>query len=216
MVAPLVAVAAAGAAASVGGGLLQAKAAKDAGKAQARASDEAIAEQQRQFDYQKELLQPYVDFGDDATVELRQLAGLDGEQAQAQAIQSIEQGPEFLSLYKQGEQAILANASATGGLRGGNTQEALAKFRPQLLSAQISDRYSRLGAFSNQGQSAAAGTANLSQGFAANTSQILAQRGAAQAGASLGAARGYGNAIGGIGEAIGGYYGAKFKAGGGF
>ncbi|WP_449405980.1 hypothetical protein [Massilia phosphatilytica] len=36
--------------------------------------------------------------------------------------------PRFQALQQQGNDAILANASATGGLRGGNVQGALGQF----------------------------------------------------------------------------------------
>ena len=57
-------------------------------------------------------------------------------------------------MVQQGQDAILQNASAIGGLRGGNTQAALAQFRPALLSQLIAEQYNRLGGLSSLGQNA--------------------------------------------------------------
>ena len=88
------------------------------------------------------------------------LLGLNGADAQGRAISQIENSPYFSGLVKQGENAILQNASATGGLRGGNTQAALAQFRPNMLAAAIDQQYQRLGGLTSLGQNAAAGVGN--------------------------------------------------------
>ena len=108
---------------------------------------------------------------------------------------------------RQGEEGILQSASATGGLRGGNVQEALAKFRPEILSSLINQQYSRLGNIAGMGQSAAAGQASAGMNMASNIGNLYGQQGAAQAGAAL--ARGqatanmWGNIAGSVGLAAG-------------
>lgn len=79
------------------------------------------------------------------------LLGLLGPEAQQAAIAQLESSPMFQSMMAQGERAILQNAAATGGVRGGNTQAALAQFRPQLLSSLISQQYERLGGLTGLG-----------------------------------------------------------------
>ena len=79
-------------------------------------------------------------------------AGLTGQEAQAQAIEKIAQSPLLAELTRQGEEAILQNKAATGGLRGGNTQGALAQFRPAMLQAEIDKYYGRLAGLSGVGQ----------------------------------------------------------------
>ena len=228
-------------------------AAEDAAATQADSAAAGIAEQRRQFDAIRELLQPYVNVGGtadreefDAQEYLRQnpdvaadaywganpeahynqfgmregrtrpvrviagqrgsltgqqdLIGLNGAPAQQLAIDAIERSPMFSTLMRQGENAILQNASATGGLRGGNTQRALAEFRPNLLAALIDQQYSRLGGLTQLAQNSAAGvgTAGLSTGN--NISNLLQQQGAAVAGGQLAggaAAGGYASAING-------------------
>jgi len=104
----------------------------------------------------QEAISPYSEAGSAALSRMRILMGLDGADAQAAAYTQIAQGPEMTELSRQGENAILQGASATGGLRGGNTQGALAQFRPQLLSNLINQQYQNLSGIANQGYNAAA------------------------------------------------------------
>lgn len=80
---------------------------------------------------------PFAQTGLEAQTAQRELLGLAGPEAQAARVQALEQSPYFQSIVNQGEQAILQNASATGGLRGGNVQRALSEFRPELLRQEI-------------------------------------------------------------------------------
>lgn len=89
------------------------------------------------------------------------------------------------ALIQQGENAMLQNASATGGLRGGNLQAALAQFRPQMLNALIDQQFSRLGGLTTLGQNAAAGQAAAGTALGANVSGLLGQQGAATAGGQI-------------------------------
>lgn len=79
------------------------------------------------------------------------LLGLLGPEAQQAAINQLQASPQYQSMLAQGEQSILANAAATGGVRGGNTQAMLAQFRPQLLSSLINQQYERLGGLTGLG-----------------------------------------------------------------
>ena len=158
-------------------------------------------------------LQEFAAVGTDALKQQRALAGLDGPEAQQAAMAQIEAGPGFQALTRQGEEAILQRASATGGLRGGNVQAALAQFRPTLLNQFIEQQYGKLGGLTNLGGAAteqlfktgvggqellarlgqasaanqAAGATTLGTGIAGSLGQI----GTAQAGAAgtIGAAQ---------------------------
>ena len=163
----------------------QKDAARDASRAQQRSADAGIAEQQRQFDAIQELLAPYAEGGEEALQAQRALIGLAGEEEQQQAIRQLEQSPQFEALQQQGEEAILQNAAATGGLRGGNTQAALAQFRPQMLSNLINQQYQNLGGITSIGQNAAALTGNAGMNAANQITNLYGQQGAAQAGAEL-------------------------------
>lgn len=200
----------------------QAKAAEAAAGTQAAASNEAIAEQRRQFDMLTELLRPYVEAGTPALQGQQALIGLRGAPEQQAAISGLEQSPFFQSAVRQSEEALLQRASATGGLRGGNIQAALAQFRPQMLESQIAQQYERLGGLTSLGQASAAGQAGAGMQSAGAIGNLLAQRGAAIAGGQLakgGVARqAFGDAlkIGGTIVGLGGFggFGGGASAGG--
>ena len=140
------------------------------------------------------------------------LVGVQGPEAQRAAIAALEQGPAFQALQQQGENALLQQASATGGLRGGNVQAALAQFRPQLLSQLIEQQYGQLGGLVKYGQASAAGTGAAAQETGSNVAQLLAAQGAAQAGGQLAA----GKAFASIPSAISGGLGIFSGLGGKF
>lgn len=185
----------------------QADSASEASQIQGAAAQSGIDEQRRQFNEMRDLLSPYVEAGNTALTQQLALMGLGGDEAQKLAIGRIEQSPEFQALQRQGEEGILQNASATGGLRGGDTQGALAQFRPALLNQQINQQYDRLGGVINQGQASAAGVGSAGLQTGANVANLLGQQGAAQAGASIaqGAANPYGAIAQGLGAGAGIY-----------
>lgn len=218
-------------------GYMQGEAAQDAAATQAGASEAGIAEQRRQFDKVQELLKPYVEAGTGAMKGLEPFAaagapaleqqqallGLRGPEAQRAAIAAIEGGAGFQAQVRQGEEALLQRASATGGLRGGNVQAALAQFRPQMLQEAIEQQYGRLGGLTALGQTTTAGIAGLGQASAAGTgaaaqttganiANLLAQQGAATAGGQLAA----GKAFASIPSAISGGLGIFSGLGGKF
>src|SRR5205085_676470 len=127
------------------GGAYTANQAGNAADASIAAADRGIAENRRQFDTVMTLLSPYMGAGTEALGSYRDLSGAGGPEAQQAAITALQGTPQFGMLTKQGEDAILANASATGGLRGGNTQGALADKRTQILSGLIDQQLGRYG-----------------------------------------------------------------------
>jgi len=175
--------------ATVVGGYMASSSASDAAssaaQAQGQASDKSIAESQRQFDAIQKLLAPYTAAGPQALTGQQDLLGLNGSGAQGSAIVGIANGPQMQAMTQQGENSILQNASATGGLRGGNTQGALAQFRPQLLNQLIQQQYGNLGGLTSIGQNAAAGVGNAGQNSSNQIINALQQQGAAQAGSAL-------------------------------
>lgn len=160
----------------------QGKAADRASAAQERSAQMGIEEQRRQFDALQQLMSPFVNAGTGALGQQQALLGLSGNQAQQDAINNIANSSEFQTYLDQGQNAIRQNASATGGLRGGNTQAALAQFSPQLLNQMITQRYANLGGITALGQNAAAGVGNAGMQTAGNIGNLLQQSGAAQAG----------------------------------
>jgi hypothetical protein len=192
-------------------GYMQGEAAKDAAATQAGASQAGIEEQRRQFDVVQKLLEPYVTGGTEAFKQQQALVGVQGPEAQRAAISALEQGPAYQALVQQGENALLQKASATGGLRGGNIQAALAQFRPQLLSQLIEQQYGQLGGLSKFGQASAAGVGAAAQETGGNIAQLLAAQGAAQAGGQLAAGRAFGSIPSAISGGLGIFQGMGGK-----
>jgi hypothetical protein len=165
----------------------QADAIQQGAATQAASTQAGIDEQRRQFDALQQALAPYANAGTGALTAQQNLLGLNGAGAQQTAIGGIQSSPQFQALQQQGTNAILANASATGGLRGGNTQAALAQFSPQLLSQLIQQQYSNLGGLTSVGQNAAAGVGNAGMQTGSNIANLLQQQGAATAGGQIAA-----------------------------
>jgi hypothetical protein len=201
------------------GGSLAANAQKKAGNtaaaAQTYAADQSMAEQRRQFDAMQAMFRPYVEAGGGALARQLDLVGNNGPEAQQRAIQAIEMGPEFAAMTRQGEEAILQNAAATGGLRGGNVQSALSRFRPEVLSSLINQQYQRLGGLTSLGQASAGNQAAGAQTFANNMSNLFTQRGDALAGAALARGQADANMFGNIAGSVGFAAGRGLFGGGG-
>lgn len=215
------------------GGFIQSSAASDAAGAQTQAAEAGIAEQRRQFEAVQEILKPYVTAGTTAlgglqpyaaagapALEQQQaIAGLLGPEAQQAAIAAIEGGAGFQAQVRQGEEALLQRASATGGLRGGNIQAALAQFRPQMLQQEIATQYGRLGGLTSLGQTTTQNLAQIGQASAAGTATaglrtgadiagLMGQQGAARAGAELAQGQAFANVLNLPAQFLGAQYGA--------
>ena len=216
------------------------KAAKKAADAQVQMANQGIAETRRAEGIFREDLKPYTDAGMNAIGILEpyyqaglgsigglqqisagtgqgyqgmaNIAGVGGQGAQQAEMDRISQSPEFLEQVRQGENAMLQNASATGGLRGGNVQAALAQMRPQMLNQAVDRQYGRYGdiagmggdisqflASSGQnigtnifgaGQASAAGTGAASMQSAGQVTNLFGNIGNARAQAAMASDRG--------------------------
>ncbi len=181
--------------AAVASSALQSRAAGKAAGQQADAAQAGIEEQRRQFDEMQKLLAPYVAAGQPALQAQQAMLGLQGAEAQQQAIAGVEQSPLLQALMRQGEEAMLQNASATGGLRGGNLQGALAQFRPAMLQQALEQQYERLGGMTALGQQSAAGVGTAGMQTGQQIAGLLGQQGAARAGGTLGRAAPFANLL---------------------
>lgn len=201
----------------VGSSLIASNSASRAADAQTAAADAGIEEQRRQFDQIQQTLSPFVDAGSSSIGAMLALSGGAGDDAYRAAVQSVESSPEFTSLIENGEEAILANASATGGLRGGNTAGALAQFRPEILRQSINDRFNRLSGISQIGQASAAGQASAGLATGNSIAGLLGQAGAAQAGGAIAQGNAFASGIGDLAAIFGGGgFGGGFGGTGGF
>lgn len=193
---------------------------------------QAMNDQRTARDNTTKLLSPWVTAGNTALTGQQDILGMNGNPAQDFALSQIRNSPAFTGMKKEGENAILQNASATGGLRGGNVQGALAQFDESLLGRLIDQQYGRLTGVAGTGENAAAGigtagtntadalargansyaltpftatpyASNAGTSSAGAQGSIYGDIGAASAGGILGAARANATAIGGLANGAG-------------
>lgn len=191
-------------------GVFGGKGAKKAAQTQAQALQRAMDQQNQQFQQTRADNMPFLQAGQGALQSMAELLGLqlpgpisgfgggtfniDGTQAtpvgvndaQEAAIARLKASPGFTSLFNTGADTILQNAAATGGLRGGNTQNSLAQFGSGLLASTIERQLANLGGIANIGAGTAGNLGSLGQSNANSISQLLADQGNARAGGILG------------------------------
>jgi hypothetical protein len=187
------------AATSIGGSLIKGSAAKKASNIEAASLQAGIEETRAAREQLRTLLQPYTEAGGPALQAQMAALGLYGPQKQQEYFTEQEQNPIFQGLARQQEEAILQNASATGGLRGGNVQGALAQFRPQLLNQFLEQQYTRLGGMTQLGQRSAAGVGASGMEAAGSIAELLGKRGEAQAGGALARGKMFSDILGEVG-----------------
>ena len=195
-------ISAVGAAVSIGGSLLKGKGASKAGKLQYDAAMAGVDETRAAREQMRALLQPYVSAGGPALEAQMGALGLRGPEAQQAYVSQQEQSPLFQALAGQGEEAIRQNASATGGLRGGNIQGALAQFRPALLNQFLDQQYGRLGGMTQLGQRSAAGVGASGMEAAGDISDLISKGGAARAGVATAKGQMFGDILGTVGGVV--------------
>ncbi len=184
----------AGAAASVGagviGGMMQSNAIKS-GQSQANA---AI---QQGIQTATNQLSPFATTGTTASTQEADLLGLNGQPAADAAMSTYQQSPGYTWQLGQGLRAVDAGAAATGMLRSGAALKAEQTFGQGLANSNFQQYYQNLQGLSGQGLTAASGIANAATGGAANIAQTDTSAAAAQS--SI-----YGNMASSIGTAANG------------
>ena len=187
----------AGAAISVVGGVVSSNKAKSAAKGQQRGVSEGIDSQERMFDKSLRLQQPYREAGYGALGGLQQLTDPAGR---AELLEGYYSGPEYQQQSAQVEEQQLRNAAATGGIRGGANQAALATIAPQLGQQYLSGLNQQYTGLANLGVGAASQGSSQAMQLGGNISALQQQ--AAQAGAanSLAQANIWGNVAQDVGS----------------
>lgn len=209
MPAPIVAVAAATAVGSAAAGIYGSN---KAAKAQEKAADKAAQAQKNALAAQTELAKPYVEAGKTALAEYQKLAPY-----QSFGMQQFQADPGYGFRMSEGLKALERSAAARGLLQSGGTLKDITRFGQNLASAEyenafsryLSEREARMDPYrylTGVGQAAAAGQAANVGTTGAALADIAAQRGNVQAAQAMGTASAIGNAIGSVGQAVGGYY----------
>lgn len=167
-----------GVAAPLVGGLLGGSSAKKQNQAQQAGLDASTQLSREQFEYIKSIMQPYQQAGTNA---LPALQGYINQPADKFSFdyQSYFKSPEYAALSRQQNEQALRAGAATGGIRGGDTQAALATIAPQLAmqarqnaqnefslnqGAQL-NKYNQLMGIAGLGTGAANQVGNAAQNF---------------------------------------------------
>lgn len=130
--------------------------------------------------------QPYLTAGTGALGQESNLLGLNGNEQQGSAISALQASPLFQTIFNTGRDSILAAGSATGGLRGGNVNDALYKNGQQTLAQVIQQQLQNLGGLSSQGLNATGQLGNFGAQNAGQIAGLDTSSGSANAGAILG------------------------------
>jgi hypothetical protein len=172
--------------ASLGSGIEGQQAAGEAADVQAQAAQAGIAEQRRQFDITQQQMQPWQEAGASALAQQQALMGMGTPEEQQQAFAAFEQSPGQSFLRAQQERALLRNASAIGGLGGGNVRTALQQQAAGFAQQDYQNQLNRLAGLSGTGQQAATNIGQFGAGAASNIASLQATGGQARASGILG------------------------------
>lgn len=170
-------------------GLLGAGAAKGASRraetAQLGYLNTALGEEHRQFDLTRSDYAPYTAEGSAAATAEGNLVGLNGDGVQQSALDALKASPLYQMLYHNGLEANLQNASATGGIRGGNEVRSLADFGTDTFAQTIQRQLESLGGIAGRGAGAVGGASAAGGNIVSQIAQLLGQQGQVRAGGIL-------------------------------
>lgn len=171
------------------GGLLgagsQKKAVTQATHDQVDAYNKGIDETRRQFDLTRSDFAPYLKAGTSALSGVSDLTGLNGAPQQQSAIDALKASPFYQSLFRNGLESNLQNASATGGIRGGNEVRSLADFGSDTLMQTIQQQLASLGGLASMGEGATNQVAGFGADATAAITKLLGSIGGANASGAL-------------------------------
>lgn len=195
------------AAAAVGGALISSQATKNAAGKQVSAEREAIASQERMFDKQLELMEPYREAGYGAIEGLQQLVSPEGR---AQSLQDFYASPEYQAMQNQAAETSARYSAATGGLRSGSSYADLQNIAPQLGQSFLANQYNQYSGLANLGMGAASQGVQGAQYLGSQKAQGMQNIGQANAQNSLAQA----NIYSGLANDLAGMYQSGMFGGG--
>ena len=147
--------------------------------------NKALAEQQRQFDVTRADYEPARSLLAPSVEGLGDLVGVNGVEAQQTGMDAIQNSPLLASIIRNGEESVLQNASATGGLRGGDTQRGLADFRADAFANELQSQMQRLAGLTGIGMGATDSVSAFGANNANNIANLYSQQGLVRAGGLL-------------------------------
>jgi hypothetical protein len=160
----------------VGSSLIGANAANKASSTQAAAADQATQLQERMFNKQVELQEPW-------------------RQAGVNALTKMQSGdvmnymdPSYSFRLGEGLKALDRTASARGGLISGGALKAAQRYGQDFASQEFGNAYNRLASLAGVGQTSATNTGNAASTFGANAGNMMTSGAAARASGYVGGA----------------------------
>ena len=242
-IAPVVGAALIAGTAAVAGGAMAAKGAKSAAKTQEQAAKDANAAQERMFQKQIELQEPFRQGGMTAQQEIMQLLGIGGDKTaagygslgKAFGTEQFQQDPGYAFRQSEGMKALERSAAARGNLMSGSTMKGIQRFGQDLASQEYQNAFNRyqteraaklnpLQSLMGSGQSAANTLTGAAGQMGQNEASNLYNAGQARASGYIGQANALSGALGQIGSiasqipmqnAMVNYYGGGSPGGGG-
>lgn len=163
------------------GGGAQKKASQKAMQAQTDALNRATDIGNQQFQQTRADYMPYTQAGTAAIGQYGNLIGANGADAQGLAVQGLKADPFFQQNLTDATTGLLQSASATGGVRGGNTAGAIGQLSPALLQGYYQNALSGYGNLAQLGLGATGSVASFGAANAQNAGQNAIGIGQAQA-----------------------------------
>lgn len=190
------------AAAIVGSAVIGASATSSAAKAQERAAREGAAAQERMFNRQVELQEPFRQAGVNALPEL-----IAASRYTPFSMDQFQQDPGYAFRLREGLKALDRSAAARGGLLSGNQLRGVTQFGQDLASQEYTNAFNRyqaeraarlnpLQSLTGMGQTAATTLANQAGTYGQALAENAAARGNIRASGYMGTANALTNALG--------------------
>lgn len=147
--------------------------------------DQGIDATQANFGKVTDMLAPYTTNGGNASNALATLLGIGGGDTGG-AIDALKDSPLYKSLFHNGQETVLQNAAATGGLRGGNTEHSLFNLGTDTLAKVYQSMMDNLSGVANLGAKTGLGYGELSGNESSLLSKLFAGKGQAASDMVLG------------------------------
>ena len=159
-----------------GSALLGASASSKAAKTQAGAADRATELQERMFEKQLELQQPFQEAGVNAL-----------NRMQSGNVMGM-MDPSYQFRLGEGMKALDRQAAARGGLISGGALKAAQRYGQEFASNEFGNAYNRLASMAGLGQTATGAMGGAAGQFGANAGNLMTGAGAARASGYVGGA----------------------------
>jgi hypothetical protein len=198
----------------IGGGVAMSASSK-AAKAQTKAAQDANAAQERMFQRQTELQEPFRQGGLTAQNEIMQLLGIGGDKTaagygslgKAFGTEQFQQDPGYAFRQSEGMKALERSAAARGNLLSGSTLKGVQRFGQDLASQEYQNAFNRyqteraaklnpLQSLMGAGQSSANVLTGAAGQMGQNEASNIYNAGQARASGYIGQANALNNALG--------------------